>query len=865
MFAWVQHLADERYFDIVEIFFLFAGHTHSPIDQNFSVVNHAINRSNFIGSTVAMNELLKVAHDVTDQKNKNTRITEVINLDIYYDYVSYYEEVLNPLIHNHQGPHRYKVEFQKLWGLSNVQYMWQSPHTTWHNVWLPLALPPAEDDLNVEAGIDSTAYMTFGGEEKMLEMLEVDSSQKMGQSLFSKPSTAEAAASKLNAATKAMPVLHKIEINAIAEQQARMEIEAIEGRPATGQKKQSVRVSKALLAEVESKMLATNTANAGHLFFLKRSLCKDGSWQDKRPGVLPNPKVWREQTTTGATPISQEDIIAAALASSSTAQDPSAGAKSKGKRKRTPEELVQDSAVTKLLKFNSGASQMVKTAKYMLDLLEGGVRVKYNPSADIVEATNTFKRAVLTLRDKIFYENISSVANISMVIEKRVAEAEAQPWSLLRLPVIEGVERRREALKLEQDAILAKRAANINRLLSKVNDGFDITRETITRDGKDIIFARTLDDMTIEQLTILVRNAKIVGRSKLTKKPQLIGAINKYLAEHPTESLKSLCGEEDANVISSLVGEERNPIADSSTTPEFDIDDTATDSATIITSAPLKCPVQECEGHAIVSCELCGLQFCAELHSAHNGHIFQQLRQGYRFPATVWGNESDPQDDCYIEEALTVAVINIDETNSLSPQQAEGCSSILGEERSIQPHTCPTSGDELISSAANRLSAAASEGQAILRRLVPASTSFPDDQTEDTTASIPSPQATGGSSIYHDEYSTASLPAPTSEDSFLSPSAEHLLTAASRNKASKRKESPVLDARPEVDVAKKLRAIVGVDTDGKARKLLNFECYNVDFLVKLSYILDIDIKDALSVRRATRESVMKALISKLNS
>jgi len=63
-------MSDERYFDIVEIFFLFAGHTHSPIDQNFSVVSHAINRSNFIGSTVAMNELLKVAHDVTDQKIK---------------------------------------------------------------------------------------------------------------------------------------------------------------------------------------------------------------------------------------------------------------------------------------------------------------------------------------------------------------------------------------------------------------------------------------------------------------------------------------------------------------------------------------------------------------------------------------------------------------------------------------------------------------------------------------------------------------------------------------------------------------------------------------------------------------------------
>ncbi len=260
-------MIDERYFDLVEIFFLFAGHTHSPIDQNFSVVNHAINRSNFIGSTIAMHELLKVAHDVTDQKNKNTRITEVISMDIYHDYVKYYESVLNPLIHNHQGPHRYKVEFQKLWGISNVQYMWQSPSTTWENVWLPVALPPAEDDVSVEAGIDNSRFMTFGGQEKMIETLELDSVHKLQQQLILKPSAAAESVSKVNAASKAMPILQKLEIGAVAEQMARMELESTEGRPAKGETRQAVRVSKARLAAVEQKMLATNTANSGHLFF----------------------------------------------------------------------------------------------------------------------------------------------------------------------------------------------------------------------------------------------------------------------------------------------------------------------------------------------------------------------------------------------------------------------------------------------------------------------------------------------------------------------------------------------------------------------------------------------------------------------
>ncbi len=116
MFAWVQHLVEEGYFRKVEMFYLFAGHTHSPIDQNFSVVHNAINRSKFIGSTIAMHELFKVAHDIEDEKSKLSRITEVIPLDIYHDYVKWYEPVMNPLVRNHQGPHRFVIEYLERWG-----------------------------------------------------------------------------------------------------------------------------------------------------------------------------------------------------------------------------------------------------------------------------------------------------------------------------------------------------------------------------------------------------------------------------------------------------------------------------------------------------------------------------------------------------------------------------------------------------------------------------------------------------------------------------------------------------------------------------------------------------------------------------
>ena len=434
----------------------------------------------------------------------------------------------------------------------------------------------------------------------------------------------------------------------------------------------------------------------------------------------------------------------------------------------------------------------------------------------------------------------------------RVAEAEAQPWSLLRLPIVEGMELMRKKMKMEQEVVLAKRAENINRLLSKVHDGFDITRETITRDGKEVIFSKTLDDMTIEQLTILVRNAKLVGRSKLTKKPHLIEAINNYLADHPNESLKSLCGEEDVNAITSVEEESQ---AD-----------------TTIISVATCCPVQECNGQAIVSCELCGLQFCQDLHSSHSSHICQQLKTGYRFPDGVWGRESNPESGCTTANCTggleMIDALIIPKASNPS-QQIEGYSSVEGEASSQLVLSSfsmdSTSNDEFISALAPVVKEPL--GSSIVDKCRQESET--NDAYTIAKASNPSHEALEVCSSIHDQASyqlgSTCLKAPTSNHDVISaPAVEQPPTSKVIN--SKRKMIEVLDA-PEVSVAKKLRSIVsaGENTDAAARKLLNYESYDTEFLAKLSDVLNIDIKDALAVRRATREGVMKALISKLST
>jgi len=116
MFAWWTHIVEECYFDSVQLFFLIAGHTHSPIDQNFSVQSAAITRAAFIGSKLAMRELFKVSHDLTDQGNKEAAIAKVIEIEVYHDYDSFYGPVLNPVVKYHSGPHRFIIERHPIWG-----------------------------------------------------------------------------------------------------------------------------------------------------------------------------------------------------------------------------------------------------------------------------------------------------------------------------------------------------------------------------------------------------------------------------------------------------------------------------------------------------------------------------------------------------------------------------------------------------------------------------------------------------------------------------------------------------------------------------------------------------------------------------
>ena len=74
---------------------------------------------------------------------------------------------------------------------------------------------------------------------------------------------------------------------------------------------------------------------------------------------------------------------------------------------------------------------------------------------------------------------------------------------------------------------------------------FDRTAEVIPRDGRSVIFAQTLEDMTIEQLKLLVNNANIPQRTAVKKnKASMLKALKEYLRTHPEESIRTLIGDD---------------------------------------------------------------------------------------------------------------------------------------------------------------------------------------------------------------------------------------------------------------------------------------------------------------------------------
>ena len=102
MFFYFSLLVERHIFDEISMGFLIVGHTHSSIDQFFSVLCNAIEASKFIGSPMALHELYSKCSN--DQRMIPKRQRQI---RVEFDYVSAFKPYLNKNIMYYNVPHNF--------------------------------------------------------------------------------------------------------------------------------------------------------------------------------------------------------------------------------------------------------------------------------------------------------------------------------------------------------------------------------------------------------------------------------------------------------------------------------------------------------------------------------------------------------------------------------------------------------------------------------------------------------------------------------------------------------------------------------------------------------------------------------------
>jgi hypothetical protein len=150
--------------------FLIVGHTHCSIDQYFSVIARAINRSAFIASPLGMEAVWGEAFTNDTKMRKNPKITRKI--DAVYDCKAAFKDVRTMKVANHSFPFCFR--FNRFHGFARCQYKQFSTPA----VWLPKSPPAWRDsahlnNISVSAGINVRSLDFVGGQLVFLNHLGI--------------------------------------------------------------------------------------------------------------------------------------------------------------------------------------------------------------------------------------------------------------------------------------------------------------------------------------------------------------------------------------------------------------------------------------------------------------------------------------------------------------------------------------------------------------------------------------------------------------------------------------------------------------------------------------------------------------------
>ena len=145
MFCYSSLLVEAGLVNEVNLSFLIVGHTHCNLDQEFSFHAKYINKSAWIGSPIAMQELYltasRHAEDERIKKGEKRRITIGVQLRYVFDWTAFFKAVANTNITYYQVPHRFRIKLHQERAI--CQYMLFTDESLSREVWLPVPPTPS--------------------------------------------------------------------------------------------------------------------------------------------------------------------------------------------------------------------------------------------------------------------------------------------------------------------------------------------------------------------------------------------------------------------------------------------------------------------------------------------------------------------------------------------------------------------------------------------------------------------------------------------------------------------------------------------------------------------------------------------------
>lgn len=275
MFSYASALVELGYFEAIDMNFLIVGHTHSSIDQYFSVLSKAIKSAEFIGSPISLQALCSQAHKDRSRPSVNRQ------LDVCYNLVDAMKPYINKKIKFFQVPHCFS--FRRRGNKCIMFYKLFSSHEKWlptepelstkieakssesgdnhHQKLLEVLTSPNNQISNIEV----QPLSCFDGKKSFMNHIGISGDAKSNYLINNKQ-----ARDKIDAVDSVLPILVAEEVVALHNLELRTEAEEAEGHVFEHKEllKVDITAPERLLIQNAMKSVSTSSTKKGYIMWI---------------------------------------------------------------------------------------------------------------------------------------------------------------------------------------------------------------------------------------------------------------------------------------------------------------------------------------------------------------------------------------------------------------------------------------------------------------------------------------------------------------------------------------------------------------------------------------------------------------------